>query len=40
MHICGIEKNGADEPTCRAEIERQTQRIDMWTWQGGDESGN
>ena len=23
MHICGIEKNGTDEPVCRAESETQ-----------------
>ena len=23
MHICGTEKNGTDEPVCRAEIETQ-----------------
>ena len=23
-HICGIYKNGADEPICKAEIETQT----------------
>ena len=33
-HICGIQKNGADEPICRAGIETQTQRTDMWTWWG------
>ena len=31
MHICGIQKNGTDEPICRAGIETQTQRMDMWT---------
>ena len=25
MHICGIQKNGTDEPICKAEIETQTQ---------------
>ena len=24
MHICGIQKNGTDEPICRAGIEMQT----------------
>ena len=23
MHICGIQKNGTDEPVCKAEIETQ-----------------
>ena len=23
-HICGIQKNGTDEPVCKAEIETQT----------------
>ena len=31
-HICGIQKNGTDEPICRAEIE--TQRTSMWTQWG------
>ena len=25
-HICGTQKNGTDEPVCRAEIETQMQR--------------
>ena len=25
-HICGIQKNGTDEPVCKAGIETQTQR--------------
>ena len=32
MHIRGIQKNVTDEPICRAEIEMQTQRMDLWTW--------
>ena len=28
-YICGIEKNGTDEPICRAGIEMQMQRTDM-----------
>ena len=31
-HVCGIQKNGTDEPICRSGIETQTQGIDMWTW--------
>ena len=28
MHVHEIEKNGTDEPICRARIEIQTQRMD------------
>ena len=31
MHICGIQKNGTDEPICKAEIETQRQRTNVWT---------
>ena len=34
MHICGIQKNGTDEPVCKAEIETQMQRINLWTPRG------
>ena len=37
-HICEIQKNDTDEPICRAGIETQTERADMWTWQGGEGS--
>ena len=30
-HICGIQKNGTDEPISRAGIETQTQRMNTWT---------
>ena len=30
-YICGIQKNGTDEPICKAEIETQTQRTNIWT---------
>ena len=30
-HICGIQKNGTDEPVCKAEIEAQMQRTNLWT---------
>ena len=30
-HICGIQKNGTDEPICKAETETQTQRTNVWT---------
>ena len=33
-HICGIQKNGINEPICRAGIDMQTQRTDIWTWWG------
>ena len=31
MHICGIQKNGRDEPICRVGIETQMQRTNVWT---------
>ena len=31
MHINGIQKNGTDEPVCKAEIETQMQRTNIWT---------
>ena len=31
MHICGIQKNGTAELICRAGIETQIQRMDLWT---------
>ena len=34
MHICGIQKNGTDEPDCKAEIETQMQRTNVWTPMG------
>ena len=33
-HICGIQKNGTDEPVCKAEIETQ-----MYGHQGGKSGG-
>ena len=36
MHIYGIQKDGTDKPTFRAEMEIQTQRTDLW---GGAERG-
>ena len=33
-HICGIWKNGTDELVCRAEIETQMQRTNVWTPMG------
>ena len=34
-HIYGIQKNGTEEFTYRAAVEKQTQRIDLWTWEEG-----
>ena len=34
IYIWNLEKNGTDEPICRARIEMQTQRMDLWTHQG------
>ena len=36
-HVCGIQKNGTDELVCKAEIETQMQRTNIWTPRG--ESG-
>ena len=33
-HICRIQKTYTDELICRARREMQTQRTDVWTWQG------
>ena len=35
-HIYRIQKNGTEEFIYRAAMEKQTQRIDLWTW-GGEE---
>ena len=37
MHIGGTQKNGTDEPVCRAGIKTQMQRTNIWTPRG--ESG-
>ena len=34
MHICGIQKNNIDDIICRAEIETQTQRTNVWIPRG------
>ena len=39
MHICGIQKNGTDEPVCKAEMETQMQRTNVWTPRGRKHSG-
>ena len=33
-HVCGTQKNGTDEPVCRAEVETQMQRTNVWTPRG------
>ena len=38
-HICGIQKNGADDPVCKAEIEIQMQRTNIWTRRGESSGG-
>ena len=37
MHIYGIQKNGTEEFIYRAAMEKPTQRIDLWTWERGEE---
>ena len=34
MHMYGIWKEGTDEPICKAAVEMQTQRMDLWTQWG------
>ena len=34
-HIYGIQKDGTEEFTYRAAVEKQTWRIDLWTWGEG-----
>ena len=34
-HIYGIQKDGTDEFICRAVMEKQTQRTDLWGGLGG-----
>ena len=36
-HIYGIYKNGTEEFIYRAAMEKQPQRIDLWTWERGGE---
>ena len=31
-HIYGIQKDGTDKPICRAVMETQMLRTDLWTW--------
>ena len=35
MHIYGIQENSTEEFTYRAAVEKQTWRIDLWTWGEG-----
>ena len=35
MHICGIYKNGTEEFIYRAAMEKETYKIDLWTWGKG-----
>ena len=35
MYKYGIKKNGSEEFIYRASVEKQTQRIDLWTWGEG-----
>ena len=37
MYIYKIQENGTEEFTYRAAVEKQTQRIDLWKWGGGEE---
>ena len=37
MHIYGIQKNGPEDFIYRAAMEKQKQRIDLWTWERGGE---
>ena len=39
MHIYGVQKNGTDEPICRAEIKMQTYRTDLWIEWGKERVG-
>ena len=34
MHTCETQKNGTDELVCKAEIETQIQRTNVWTSSG------
>ena len=31
MYMYGVQKDDTDEPICRAAVETQTQRTDLWT---------
>ena len=36
MYVCGTLKNGTDELVCRAEVETQMLRTNIWTPRGGE----
>ena len=38
-HIYGIQKDGTDEPICRAAVGMQTQKTDLWTRWGKERVG-
>ena len=38
-HIHGIQKDGTDEPICRASMETQTCRTELWTQLSGEGEG-
>ena len=40
MHICGIQKSGIDDLICKAEIETQMQRTNLWTPRGKEDGRN
>ena len=40
MHIYRIQKNDTQEFIYRATVEKQTQRIDLWTWGEGSRGGD
>ena len=39
LHIYGIQKDGTDEIICKAAMEKQTQRTDLWTQMVGRRKG-
>ena len=39
IHIYGIQKEGTDEPICRAAADTQTLRTNFWTWLWGGGEG-
>ena len=39
MHICGIWKDGTEEPVWRASLEWWAQRAELWTQSGKERAG-
>ena len=39
-HMYGIQRDGTGEPICRAAVEMQTQRTDLWAHGGGRRGGD